>query len=100
MTHDLYPTRQVDIELSNGDKNEKKESVGNDAEGKGRSSAESIAPNLIGPSTAGRSHHSTAAPSGSGQKRKHVLLASKCKPSKSSADQVMTQIGLPPYSIP
>jgi hypothetical protein len=72
--------------VSNGDNNKQKESVGNDAEGKGRSSAESIAPNLIGPSTVGQSHHSTAVPSGSGQKRKRVLLASKCKPSKSSTD--------------
>jgi hypothetical protein len=99
-TQDLYPTSHVDVELSDGDNNGQKESAGDDVKGNVESSAEPIAPNLIGPSAAGQSHHSTVVNSGSGQKRKHVLLASKRKPSKSLADQVMTQISLPPYCGP
>jgi hypothetical protein len=92
--------------LSDGDNDGKKVSTGDDAEGKGGSSAELIAPNLIGPSAVGQTHHSAtgqvdaAVPLRGGQKRKHVMLASKCKPSKSSVDQVTTQIELPPYRRP
>jgi hypothetical protein len=60
-------------------------------------------PTRLGPALWGQTHHSaanqvdTTAPSGSGQKMKCVMLAPKRKPSKPSADQVMTQIELPPY---
>jgi hypothetical protein len=92
--------------LSDGDNNGQKEFAGDDSEAKGGSSAEPIAPNLIGSSVASQTHHSAvgqvdaAVPSGSGQKSKHVPLSTKCKPSKSSAGQVMTQIELLPYRGP
>jgi hypothetical protein len=104
MVQDLYPDHQVDVELSDGDNNRRKESAGNDAEDKGAPLAEPTAPNLISSNAAGQTHPSaadrvdTTTASGIGHKRKHALLAYKCKPSKSSADQVMTQIELSPYS--
>jgi hypothetical protein len=103
VVQDLYPERQVDVELSNGDNNGRKESAGDDAEDKGASLAEPIAPNLISYGVAGQTHAPTAdridptVASGSGHKRKHIVVGSKRKPSKSLTDQVMTQIELPPY---
>jgi hypothetical protein len=92
MTQDLYPKHQVDAELFDGENNGQKEPASDDAEGKGGSSAELIAPNPIRSSAVGQIHHSAPGqvdadiPSGSGQKRKRVPLASKRKPSKSSTD--------------
>jgi hypothetical protein len=89
--------------LSDDDNNERKESVGEDGEGKGASSAEPIAPNLISSGMAGQTHTSaadrvaTTIALGSGHKRKHCALAAKRKTSRSSADQVMTQLEPPPY---
>jgi hypothetical protein len=60
MTQDLYPMRQVDVELSDGDNNIQKESAGDDAEDKGGSSTKLIAPSLMRSSVASQSHHSAA----------------------------------------
>jgi hypothetical protein len=81
----------------------RKESAGNDAEGRGAPIAKPTAPNPISSSAAGQTHPSatdqvdTTVILGSGHRRKHILLASKYMPSKSFADQVMTRIELPPY---
>jgi hypothetical protein len=45
MIQNLYPDRQVDVELSDGDNNRRKESTGNDTEDKCASLAEPIVPN-------------------------------------------------------
>jgi hypothetical protein len=103
MVEDLYPNHQVDVELSDGDNNGRKESASDDTEDKGTPLAKPIAPNSISSGMAGQTHPSTAdqvdttVASGGGHKSKCVMLASKHKPSKSSTDQVMTQIELPPY---
>jgi hypothetical protein len=73
MVQDLYPDRQGDIELSDGDNKMRKESAGDDVEDKGASLAEPIAPNPISSSIAGWTHPSaidqvdTTVASGSGR---------------------------------
>jgi hypothetical protein len=67
-------------------------------------SVETPTPNPIGSSLMEKSHPSTAdqtnatAPSGGGQKNKHIALGTKCKQDKALADQVI--IELPPYCGP
>jgi hypothetical protein len=83
--YDLYPDRQVDVELSDGENNNgQNKPAGDDAEGKRAPSTEPIAPNPTGSGVAGDTRPPTVsqivtAPSGSRQKKKHVLLASKRK---------------------
>jgi hypothetical protein len=90
--------------LSDEDNNGRKEPAGDDAEGEGAPTVETLAPNPIGSSSAGESRPSaadqttTAAPSGGGQKKKHVALETKRKQDKAPADQVI--IELPPYHGP
>jgi hypothetical protein len=92
--------------LFDDDNNGRKESVGDGAGGKGASSAESITPNPISFDVVGQTHPwaadcvDTTVASGSGNKRKHAVLAAKRKPSKTSANQVMTQIEIPLYCGP
>jgi hypothetical protein len=91
------------VELSNSDDDVPKEPTGDDADGGGASSAEHIAPNLIGSNVLGQAHPSVVnrvdaiAPLPSGQKRKCSPPTLKRKQSKPLSDQVMTQIELPPY---
>jgi hypothetical protein len=56
--HNLYPDRQVDVELSDGDDNVLKEPTGDDADDGGAASAEHIAPNPIGSNVLGQAHPS------------------------------------------
>jgi hypothetical protein len=103
MIQNLYLDRQVDVELSDGDNNRRKESAGNDAEDKSASLAEPIIPNRISSGMVGQTHPSaadrvdTTVASSSGHKRKRNVLPPKHKPSKSSANLVITQIELPAY---
>jgi hypothetical protein len=103
---DLYPDRQVDVELSDGDNNNgQNKPIGDEAEGKEAPSIKLIAPNSTKSSMARDTHPSAtgqiaAASSGSRQKKKNVLLASKRKKPTPLADQVMTHINLPPYREP
>jgi hypothetical protein len=79
---------------------------GDDAEGEGSSSVELISPGPIDsnvpvqtdPSTANRA--ALGAPSAGGHKRKRPPTVPKCRQTKTSADQVMTQIELPSYRGP
>jgi hypothetical protein len=99
----LYPNRQIDVELSDDDNNVLKEPADDDADGRGATSAEHVAPNPIDSNLLGQAHPSVVdrveatAPSTYGQKRKYPPPALKHKQSKLSADQVMTQIELLPY---
>jgi hypothetical protein len=83
MAQDLYPDCQANVELSDGDNNRMIESIGNDAEGKGASSTELIAPNLISSGVAVQTHPSaanrvdTTTALGSLHKRKRGTLAAK-----------------------
>jgi hypothetical protein len=43
----LYPDHQVDVELSDGNNSVLKEPAGDDADGRGATSAEHVAPKLI-----------------------------------------------------
>jgi hypothetical protein len=69
---DLYPDREIDVELSDEDNNGQKEPAGDDVEGEGAPPVETLSPNLIGssmvdtprPSTADQT--TTTAPSSSG----------------------------------
>jgi hypothetical protein len=103
---DLYPDRQVDIGLSDGENNNRQnKSAGNDTEGKRVPSIKPISPNPTGPSMAGNTRplavgQIVTAPSGSKQKKKHVPLATKHKQPIPSAGQMMTHIELPPYRGP
>jgi hypothetical protein len=82
---DLYPDREVDAELSDEDNIGQKEPTGDDAEGEGAPSVDALTPNPIGSSLAGEPHPSTtdqtttAAPSGVGKRKKHVVLGTKRK---------------------
>jgi hypothetical protein len=84
--------------LSDGDDNVLKEPTRDDADDRGATSAEHIAPNLIGSNVLGQDHPSVVdrvdatAPLASGQKRKRPPPALKRKQSKTLADQVLTQI--------
>jgi hypothetical protein len=90
--------------LSDEDNAGPNELVGDDAGGNGAPSAKTLAPNLIGSSSAGETHPSAAdqgvptAPSGGGQKKKRVVLGTKRKHNKATDDQVT--IELPPYHGP
>jgi hypothetical protein len=101
MAQDLYPDRQIEVELSDDDNNRQKEPIGDDARGEGAPSVETLAPNPIKSSLVEESCPSTAdqttttAPSGGGQKKKHVALGTKHKQDKAPVDQVI--IELPPY---
>jgi hypothetical protein len=83
--------------MSDDDNNKRKESAGDDAGGKGASSTKLFTLNPIRSGVAGQTlatdHIDTTVTSGSGNKRKCGVLATKCKPSKTLADQVTTQIG-------
>jgi hypothetical protein len=76
VTQDLYPDREIDVALSDEDNIGLNEPVGDDAEGNGVPSAETLAPNPIRSSSAGETHPSatdqviSTAPSGGGQKKK------------------------------
>jgi hypothetical protein len=89
------------VELSNEDNIGRKKPAGDDAEGEGAPTVETLAPNLIGFSLVGESRPSAAnrttgiAPSGDGQKKKHVALGTKRKQDKAPVDQVI--IELPSY---
>jgi hypothetical protein len=106
LTQRLYPNHHTDVDLSSGDKDVLKVPTGDDAEGEGVTSVEQIAPSLISSNVLEQAQHSTTdqadivAPSIDGQKRKHPPPILKRKQSKPSADQVMTQIKLPPYRRP
>jgi hypothetical protein len=77
-----------------------------DADGEGASSVEPIAPSLIGSTALVQINPSAidqaapSAPSTVGHKWKRLPTISKCKQTKTLADQVMTQIELPPYHGP
>jgi hypothetical protein len=83
-----------------------KEPANDDTDGRGAISAEHITPNPIDSNLLGQTHPSVVdrveatAPSVGGQKRKCPPPTLKCKQSKPPADQVTTQIELPPYHIP
>jgi hypothetical protein len=76
------------------------EPVGDDAEGNGAPSAEALAPNPIGSSSAGETRPSTAdqavptTPSSGGQKKKCVVLGTKRKHDKVADDQVIIELPL------
>jgi hypothetical protein len=109
---DLYPKAVIDIEVSNGEDDvprptapadKLKKSVSDDAEDRGVSSAEPIAPNLISSGAPGHSDPSTAAqvvapilPSGKHGQKRSLPATRHNKP----LDQVMTQMELPPYCGP
>jgi hypothetical protein len=102
----LYPDRQFDVELSDGDDNVLKEPTGDDTDDGGATSVEHMAPNHISSNALGQAHHSiidgvdATAPSASGQKRKCPPPALKRKQFKTPADHVMTQIELLLYRRP
>jgi nitrogen fixation-related uncharacterized protein len=104
VTQDLYPDREIDVALSDEDNARLNEPVGDDVGGNGAPSAETLAPNLIGSSSAGETRPSAAdqavptTPSSGGQKKKHVVLGTKRKHNKVADDQVI--IELPPYHGP
>jgi hypothetical protein len=74
--YNLYPNRQVDVELSDDDNNVLKEPADDDADYRGGTSAEHIAPNPIDSNLLGQAHPSivdrvdVTAPSIGGHKRK------------------------------
>jgi hypothetical protein len=90
--------------LSDEDNAGSNKPVSDDAGGNGAPSAETLPPNLIESSSAGETHPSAVdqvvptAPSGGGQKKKHVVLMTKRKHNKDADDQVL--IELPPYRGP
>jgi hypothetical protein len=111
----LYPDRHTDVEVSSGNDDvlkidaldaELRAPASDEAEGEGICSAEPIALGPISSNTLAQANPSIAnqvvsiAPSAGGQKRKCPLLIPKHKLTMSSADQVMTQIELPPYREP
>jgi hypothetical protein len=89
--------------MSDGDNNVLKEPAGDDADGRGATSAEHITPNPINSNLLGQVHPlvvdqvEATAPLAGGQKWKHLPPTLKRKQSKSPVNQVMTQIELPPY---
>jgi hypothetical protein len=90
--------------LSDEDNVGSNEPVGDDAEGNIAPSAETLAPNAIGSSSVEDTRPSAVdqavptAPSGGGQKKKHVVLGTKRKHNKAADDQVILE--LPPYHGP
>jgi hypothetical protein len=79
--------------------------TGDEADGEGTSSAEPIAPGPIRSNTSAHVDPFVAdwvvssTPSADGQKRKRPPPVPKRKSTKSSVDQVMIQIELPPYCV-
>jgi hypothetical protein len=111
----LYPDRHTDVEVSSGDDDaskidtlavELRPPAGNEAQGEGIYSIESIAPGPIRSNMLAQADPSIAnwvisrTPSTSGQNQKRPPPITKCKPSKSPVDHVMTQIEPPPYRGP
>jgi hypothetical protein len=98
---DLYPAREIDVELSDEDNTRQNEPTSDDAGGDGVPLVETLAPNPISSSLVGESRPSaadrttTTTLSGGGQKKKRVVLGTKCKQDKGPVDQVI--IELPPY---
>jgi hypothetical protein len=98
-THDLYP-QQVDADLFDSTSEYQKQPAGDNVEGHGIPLTEPITSNpirsnmaaLVRPPVVDQSV--SAAPLSGGQKRKHIMLASKRKTTTSS-DQVITE--LPSY---
>jgi hypothetical protein len=94
------------VEVSSGEDDVTKKSAGDDARDGEASSAESIAPNPIKPSTPVQIDPSVADRAAStdppvgGRRCKHPPPVPKQKQALPSADQVMTQIELPPYRGP
>jgi hypothetical protein len=93
---DLYPARPVDAEVSDSSHNGQDDPKGHDDGGQEAPSSEPTAPNLIGSGTTAQVRPSvvdqltTAAPLGSSpSKKKHHVLASKCK-QHAPSDQVTT----------
>jgi hypothetical protein len=104
VTQDLYPDREIDVALSDEDNIGLNEPVGDDAEGNGVPSAETLAPNPIRSSSAGETHlqlpirlfpplHQAVV-----KRKKRVVLGTKHKYDKAADDQVI--IELPPYHGP
>jgi hypothetical protein len=108
----LYLNRHIDVEVSSGDDHapkvdasaaEPRASASDEADGEGISSAEPIDPGPIRSNTPVHADPFIAdpvissTPSTDGQKQKCPPLVPKCKLTNSSANQVMTQIELPPY---
>jgi hypothetical protein len=97
---DLYPPHQVDADLSDSTGELQKQTAGNDIEGHEIPLIEPITSNPIGSNMAAlvrppaADQPVSAAPLSGGQKRKHIMLASKRKTTTSS-DQVITE--LPSY---
>jgi hypothetical protein len=97
---DLYPPHQVDVDLSDSTGEDRKQTTGDDIEGPGIPLIESITSNPIGSNMAASvcppaaDQPVSAAPLSGGQKRKCIMLTSKCKTTASS-DQVITE--LPSY---
>jgi hypothetical protein len=79
VTQELYLDREIDVALSDEDNVGLNEPIGDDAEGNGVPSAETLALNPIRSNSAGETHPSAAdqavptAPSSSGQKKKRVV---------------------------
>jgi hypothetical protein len=101
---DLYPDREIDVALSDEDNVVPNEPAEDDAGGNGAPLVETLVPIPIGSSSAGETHPSvvdraaSTAPSSGSQKKKHVMLGTKCKQDKATIDQVI--IELPPYRGP
>jgi hypothetical protein len=97
---DLYPPHQVDADLSDSTGEHQKQTAGDDVEGHGIPLIEPITSNPIRSNMAAlvrppiADQPVSAAPLSGGQKRKYIMLASKCKTTTSS-DQVITE--LPSY---
>jgi hypothetical protein len=104
VTQDLYPDREIDVALSDEDNVRPNEPIGDDVEGNGAPSVETLTPNLIGSNSAWETRPSvvdqdvSTTPSGGGQKKKRVVLGTKRKHDKATDDQVI--IELSPYRGP
>jgi hypothetical protein len=93
----LYPPHQVDADLSDNTGEDRQQIVGDDVEGPGIPSIESITSNPIGSNMAApvyppaADQRVSAAPLSGGHKQKHIRLASKRK-IPTSSDQVITEL--------
>jgi hypothetical protein len=93
---DLYPPHQVDADLSDSTGEYPKQTAGDDIEGHGIPLIEPITSNPIGSNMAAPvrppavDQPVSAAPLSGGQKRKRIMLASKCK--TTTSDQVITEL--------
>jgi hypothetical protein len=94
---DLYPPHQVDVDLSDSTGEHQKQTAGDDVEGHGILLIEPITSNPFGSNMAALVHPPAvdqpvfAAALSGGQKRKHIMLASKRKTTTSS-DQVIIEL--------